>query len=137
MKTILKKIEIHPKYLNSNILNHINLEQYKYECFENEGIIINIGKIQKITNKLRCYLTILYVYFDVDFYKPFQGDIFDVEIIEIIDKNIYSNLYNNKLRICVNNCKTDNLMTGVTIKVKLKKILFDGIKFNCIAELIE
>ena len=130
-----REIEVHPKYLDSNVHKNLNTDQF-IGTISNAGIIICIGDIISIQNKIVGERVIFTIEFDTTIAKPTVGLRLDIKITEIIEKetnifNSYGFLYDKQISFCVENV---NLLNE-NVNVIIKYVSYSQQKFNCIVEL--
>lgn len=125
---ITKIINLHPRYLNSDILTKINTSQFKGICTENEGVIVLTEPAHHISNKI---ISNGITQFTINFYafvfKPFVGQEMEME-------SNYMILYDYIILFCPQ-LQKENKEKEHKVKVVIDQILFDGQNFNCLCKL--
>lgn len=151
---LTKDIELHPKYLNSNIANNI-LEILKSTkiCSESIGIVTEIQKIQKIQSISISQVTkfpVFRINFMANVVLPQKNVITESKITMIFQQGIFLESDHVKFLVPVSELEGYEyseltnffyrgdiiLKVGDIINIKIIDIKYEKNSFNCIATLI-
>lgn len=150
---IERRIYIEPKYLDTNLMEHL-LKKIKEittnECTKEYGHILSVNKLVEITGNID---TIFTVKFEATTLKPEPGKKFDAVVCMVYKDGIFvniagkqkmlipvSNLVNYKFNEAENvyiNTETKNKISiGNTISIQVTAAKYNNQNFSCVGSIV-